>query len=280
MPVARVAVKANSTCKIFKGRKSMRSAKFGVGLLIFNFVLGGISPIKSWAVNIPATVETDTGTGTSTDVASVAESAADTTSAVSKSLPSASYPPSGPITLKDLLGYDPKAAQPATSVTAPAATSAEPVTPSGSAVPTTNTTPTTDITTSDKKTTPNSKDSKSKTTDKSASGAMAMSAMASGGAAGSPQNVINNFHVDPSSGTGAISLPIYTPPGRKGLQPGVGLTYSHRGGNGPFGFGWQVDFGYIERSTKKGPPSFGSSDSFVCSLGGGTMELVSLGNNE
>ena len=109
---------------------------------------------------------------------------------------------------------------------------------------------------------------------------MATMSASSSGVSSPPQNFANSFHFDPYTGSGIISLPIYTPTGRKGVQPPVSLVYSPRQGNGILGFGWRIDFSSIERSTKNGPPTYGPSDNFVCNLNGMVMDLVALGNGD
>ena len=77
----------------------------------------------------------------------------------------------------------------------------------------------------------------------------------------SPEKAIKNFYLDPFSGALSLSLPLFTSPGRKGVQSNLNLTYSSRNGNGPFGWGWRLDFGgYIERSNKKGSPKYDATD--------------------
>ena len=72
----------------------------------------------------------------------------------------------------------------------------------------------------------------------------------------SPEKAIKNFYLDPFSGAVNLSIPLFTPPGRKGAQPSLTLMYSSRNANGPFGWGWRMDIGYIERSTKEGVPNY------------------------
>jgi RHS repeat-associated protein len=43
-----------------------------------------------------------------------------------------------------------------------------------------------------------------------------------------------------SGGSASYSIPIALPPGRKGMQPSVSLSYSSKGGNGIAGMGWNV----------------------------------------
>jgi RHS repeat-associated protein len=96
----------------------------------------------------------------------------------------------------------------------------------------------------------------------------------------SPEKAIKNFYLDPFTGTLSLSLPIFTPPGRKGVQPILNLTYSSRNANGPFGWGWRMDLGYIERSTKDGIPKYDSTDKFIYSLNGANGELITIGEQE
>jgi YD repeat-containing protein len=107
---------------------------------------------------------------------------------------------------------------------------------------------------------------------------MATSSASSLGSETLSQMSVNHFHVDPISGGGSLALPIVSPIGRGGMKPDLVLSYSPRRGNGPFGTGWDIDFGFIERSTKNGIPKFDDTDTFLCSLGGSAAELVSVGN--
>src|SRR5262249_26544801 len=46
------------------------------------------------------------------------------------------------------------------------------------------------------------------------------------------------FDVNPVTGTGTLSVPLASSPGRSGFGPQLSLTYDSGAGNGPFGFGW------------------------------------------
>ncbi|MFA5260445.1 MAG: toxin TcdB middle/N-terminal domain-containing protein, partial [Candidatus Omnitrophota bacterium] len=107
-----------------------------------------------------------------------------------------------------------------------------------------------------------------------------MSVTGESGALPLPEKMIKSFQFDPYSGSGNMSIPIYTPTGRAGVQPNVALTYSHRGSNDLLGVGWSINFGAIERSTKNGVPKYDSTDTFICTLGGGSFELVNIGGGE
>lgn len=54
------------------------------------------------------------------------------------------------------------------------------------------------------------------------------------------------------TGAAAYRLPISVPPGRKGMQPKLSLSYNSYSGNGWIGEGWSLDLGSIRRSTKRG----------------------------
>jgi hypothetical protein len=78
--------------------------------------------------------------------------------------------------------------------------------------------------------------------------------------------------------TGALGtrIPIDVPPGRKNVTPKLALVYSSAGGPSPYGYGWDLPIGRIQRSTKWGVPrSTGThTDDFVLQMPDGTVELV------
>ncbi|MEJ7870920.1 MAG: SpvB/TcaC N-terminal domain-containing protein, partial [Rubrobacteraceae bacterium] len=84
------------------------------------------------------------------------------------------------------------------------------------------------------------------------------------------------FAANPVSGTGSLSVPIYTSPGRSGFGPQLSLSYDSGAGNGPFGFGWSLSVPSITRKTDKGLPTYRDaeeSDVFILS---GAEDLVSV----
>ncbi len=70
---------------------------------------------------------------------------------------------------------------------------------------------------------------------------------------------INNY------GTVTLSYPIEVPPGRAGMQPGLGLVYSSSGGDGLAGIGWSLStgMGVISRMTKNGQLHYDYRDTFT-----------------
>src|SRR3954466_4448822 len=73
------------------------------------------------------------------------------------------------------------------------------------------------------------------------------------------------FAANPVTGTGSLSVPIATSPGRAGFGPQLSLSYDSGAGNGPFGLGWTLSLPTITRKTEKGLPRYdnaGGSDVF------------------
>src|SRR5438876_588687 len=82
------------------------------------------------------------------------------------------------------------------------------------------------------------------------------------------------FAANPVTGTGSMSVPIATSPGRSGFGPQLSLSYDSGAGNGPFGFGWNLSIPSITRKTDKGLPRYRDaeeSDVFILS---GAEDLV------
>lgn len=93
---------------------------------------------------------------------------------------------------------------------------------------------------------------------------------------GAIRGIGEKFAANPVTGTGSLSVPIATSPGRSGFGPQLSLTYDSGSGNGPFGFGWNLSLPSITRKTDKGLPKYqdeDESDTFILS---GAEDLVSL----
>ena len=97
---------------------------------------------------------------------------------------------------------------------------------------------------------------------------------------GAIRGIGEKFAVNLASGTGSMSVPIATSPGRGGFGPQLSLSYDSGGGNGPFGFGWSHSLPAITRKTDKGLPRYddaAESDVFILS---GAEDLVPVQEDE
>src|SRR5688500_4879783 len=77
------------------------------------------------------------------------------------------------------------------------------------------------------------------------------------------------FAANPVTGTGSLTVPIATSPGRSGFGPQLSLSYDSGSGNGPFGFGWSLSLPAVTRKTDKGLPEYHDdeeSDVFMLSV--------------
>jgi len=73
---------------------------------------------------------------------------------------------------------------------------------------------------------------------------------------GSIQGLGETFQPDLRTGTGNLSLPLRTPPGREDMQPELALNYSTGTGNGAFGMGWRLSIPSVRRKLSKGIPCY------------------------
>lgn len=82
------------------------------------------------------------------------------------------------------------------------------------------------------------------------------------------------------TGSFSHSIPLTVAPGRKGMQPSLGFNYRSSGSNSWVGLGFNLNPGYIVRSTRLGPPSYNDAqDTFYFIADAGTTELVHLIDN-
>ncbi len=91
---------------------------------------------------------------------------------------------------------------------------------------------------------------------------------------GAIRGIGEKFAANPVTGTGSMTVPIATSPGRAGFGPQLSLSYDSGAGNGPFGFGWSLSLLSITRKTDKGLPKYqdsNESDVFILS---GAEDLV------
>lgn len=90
-------------------------------------------------------------------------------------------------------------------------------------------------------------------------------------AGGAIRGIGEKFAANPANGTGSMSVPIPTSPGRSGFGPQLALSYDSGSGNGPFGVGWSLRLPAVTRRTDKGIPRYDGTDVFVLS---GAEDLV------
>ena len=91
---------------------------------------------------------------------------------------------------------------------------------------------------------------------------------------GSIRGIGEKFTANPVTGTGSLTVPIATSPGRSGFGPQLSLSYDSGSGNGAFGLGWSLALPSITRRTDKGLPRYQDaheSDIFIVS---GAEDLV------
>src|SRR5205814_10467531 len=93
---------------------------------------------------------------------------------------------------------------------------------------------------------------------------------------GAIRGIGEKFGANPATGTGSMTVPIATSPGRSGFGPQLILSYDSGAGNGSFGLGWNLSLPAITRKTDKGLPWYqdaqdSESDVFILS---GAEDLV------
>jgi len=88
------------------------------------------------------------------------------------------------------------------------------------------------------------------------------------------RSIGEKFDVAPATGSGVLTVPLASSPGRAGFAPELSLSYDSGAGNGVFGFGWDIGLPSVSRKTDKGLPRYNDareSDVFVLS---GAEDLV------
>ena len=82
------------------------------------------------------------------------------------------------------------------------------------------------------------------------------------------------FAANPVTGTGSMSVPLATSPGRSGFGPQLSLFYDSGSGNGPFGLGWSLSVPAITRKTDKGLPQYRDAEGSDVYILSGAEDLV------
>src|SRR5215813_8834219 len=91
---------------------------------------------------------------------------------------------------------------------------------------------------------------------------------------GAIRSVGEKFAANPATGTGSMTVPIATSPGRSGFGPQLSLSYDSGAGNGPFGFGWSLSLPAITRKTDKGLPQYRDAEESDVYILSGAEDLV------
>ncbi len=95
---------------------------------------------------------------------------------------------------------------------------------------------------------------------------------------GAISGIGEKFAANPVTGTGSMTVPIATSPGRSGFGPELSLSYDSGSGNGSFGFGWAMSLPEITRKTSKGLPQYRDADESDIFLLSGAEDLVPVLN--
>jgi RHS repeat-associated protein len=91
---------------------------------------------------------------------------------------------------------------------------------------------------------------------------------------GAISGIGEKFAANPVTGTGSMTVPIFTSPGRSGFGPQLSLSYDSGAGNGPFGFGWHLSVPSITRRTDRGLPKYCDADESDIFILSGAEDLV------
>ncbi|MGA7391183.1 MAG: SpvB/TcaC N-terminal domain-containing protein [Terrimicrobiaceae bacterium] len=91
---------------------------------------------------------------------------------------------------------------------------------------------------------------------------------------GAIRGIGEKFAANPVTGTGSMTVPIATSPGRSGFGPQLSLSYDSGAGNGEFGFGWNLSLPSITRKTDKGLPRYLDAEESDVYILSGAEDLV------
>jgi hypothetical protein len=91
---------------------------------------------------------------------------------------------------------------------------------------------------------------------------------------GAVRGIGETFTVSAFSGTGSLSVPVATSPGRSGFGPGLALAYDSGFGNGIAGLGWRLELPAISRKTDRGLPVYDDAHESDVFLLSGAEDLV------
>jgi RHS repeat-associated protein len=108
----------------------------------------------------------------------------------------------------------------------------------------------------------------------SSSGGSSIPAISLPKGGGAIRGMGEKFAANPVTGTGTLTVPLATSPGRSGFGPQLSLYYDSGSGNGPFGFGWSLSLPAITRKTDKGLPRYWDSEESDVFILSGAEDLV------
>ena len=91
---------------------------------------------------------------------------------------------------------------------------------------------------------------------------------------GAIRGIGEKFAANPVTGSGSMTIPIFTSPGRSGFGQQLALSYDSGSGNGPFGLGWNLPIPAITRKTEKGLPQYRDEDESDVFILAGAEDLV------
>ena len=91
---------------------------------------------------------------------------------------------------------------------------------------------------------------------------------------GAIRGIGEKFQANAARGTGTLSVPLATSPGRAGFDVAMSLSYDSGAGNGPFGIGWRLSVPHVARKTDKGVPRYDAGDEPDVFVLSGAEDLV------
>ncbi|MGD0336366.1 MAG: RHS repeat-associated core domain-containing protein [Candidatus Omnitrophota bacterium] len=92
---------------------------------------------------------------------------------------------------------------------------------------------------------------------------------------GNFNNILKSVTADTFTGKLQFNIPILMPFGKRDITLSLNISYDSSSGEGILGMGWALNLGLISRSTKRGMPSYSSSDVFLAQ----GDELTNIGGN-
>jgi hypothetical protein len=87
------------------------------------------------------------------------------------------------------------------------------------------------------------------------------------------------FAANPVTGTGTLTVPIATAPGRSGFGPQLSLAYDSGSGDGPFGFGWRLSVPSTARATSGFTLTANPSKVAVLEQGGTVTPVIAISSH-